>query len=465
MNASEHDPSDVPLGDDSIPPKAPPESGLASGYFPIEIAIIDFYGERAVTGPRRFQVEHFRAALREDLLRDRAVATELPAGAPAGLRTPLLLLVLSLAFAAAVVFLTIDSFKLWEQKLWLEPSELFSTEGLLIDTLRKRADLDISQRDKLIGEYQTRSQMREAYAKALLAASAADRQLSEESGGAAIGPAAYAVGAAANVAGAAAAAAIAPAASADPAPARAQATLQGLARSTSIDPLVSDKLSKTLDAVASGLRRSEPGAAAEALADLQASLKSSAGAGSASARSALGVASALSSSLAQLKAPRPVADSGDSVIAAMHAVQQERLALLDRIEVLQFEKARLDGEAEALAGRFKDLQAETARLKREADASAGRLKAEALAAYPSAGFLGTVSVISGKRVFLDLASAFDAKVGALVVLFRPGAGGRGKLLAIAKIAGIRGATAELELQSLFDQDAPLRLRDTAYVGR
>jgi hypothetical protein len=376
-------------------------------------AIADFYGETGLAEIGHFQGERFRAELTEELLLNRVVLADAPPPAGSGLRAPILLLLLSFGLAAGAMAFSLGSYRVQEERLFLEPSELFSTEGLLIDTLKKRADLDITERDKMIAEYRTRNDRREEYAKVL--------QMAEPLSLPGDLP------------------------SPPKAPAPQAAELRNLSRETSIDPYVSDKLNRALDAVATGLRKSEPQAASKALADLQSSLKESAASGSAVARSALGIATALSSSLAQVKTlPRAEASGGDSVIAAMESARKERLSLLERMLALEQENARL---------------------KNDADASAKRSAADAMAASPAAGFLGTVSVIAGNRVLIDIAQPALPVIGAYVVLFRPGGEGKGMLIAIAKIQGFRGATAELEIQSVFDRGDPLRIRDTAYIGR
>lgn len=129
------------------------------------LAIADFYGEASEGSA--FSAERFRAALAEELAPARAVAIEPAAGGGRGLRAPLAVLGLSLLLAAASLSLALHSSRIEEEKLQLSPSALYGTESLLIETLKRRSDLDISQRDSMIAEYQTRSRMRAAYVQAL----------------------------------------------------------------------------------------------------------------------------------------------------------------------------------------------------------------------------------------------------------------------------------------------------------
>ncbi len=81
---------------------------------------------------------------------------------------------------------------------------------------------------------------------------------------------------------------------------------------------------------------------------------------------------------------------------------------------------------------------------------------------PRAVFLGTLSVITGDRVLVDVAEAAHPVIGAAILLFRPGAPSEGRLIAVAKLEAVRGATADLRI-TLASTGLPLQLQDTAYI--
>jgi|GEM_PF-4397946 len=138
-------------------------------------AISDFYSEGTDTGT--FSAETFRSQIRQELSRDRDRRLRTPdlkadpkaaaPSAPARKKSSYYPLIVSVILAAVALIISRHSFSLDTEKLASMPSELYSTENLLIETLKKRSDIDISQRDRLIADYEKRERLRESYAKQL----------------------------------------------------------------------------------------------------------------------------------------------------------------------------------------------------------------------------------------------------------------------------------------------------------
>jgi hypothetical protein len=397
----------------------------------MSLALTDFYGsDEGEAGG--FSAEAYRAAIREEIMRDRAELEGAPLRAGKGLAFPLAMLAFSLLFSAGALALSLRSYQVEEARAFASPSALYSTESLLIETLKKRSDLDITQRDKLIAEYRQRSKVREDFAQALQAASAPETQAG--------GPSAPEAG---EAKGGTVLLSTAAGAQAEP-----EAALKALGRGASMDGYYADKLNAALLEVARDLKSSETDTAAHTLEELEATLGKSGNPDSKALQSAKGLAKALAASVAQLRElPKAKDDEGDSVILAMEGARREKVALLGQVLSLEAENTRLAQEAK-----------DTALALGAAGGPAG-------GALPPADFLGTVSIVEGDKVLVDIAHSALPRDGALVLLFRPSGEGRGSLVAVAKIASFRASTAELSIESRLDGEAAPRPMDAAYMGR
>jgi len=397
-------------------------------------ALTDFYGEPKDGGPDAFSPDEFRAALREEIMRNRVVAEETRPAKGKSLLFPFLMLFFSMLFAAAALALSLRSYQVDKEKLFSSPSPLYSTESLLIETLKRRANLDITQRDKLIAEYQQRSKLREVYAQALQMAAAPDL--------APIEPAAP------QEASGAASATTELETPVVPREAASEDVLRALSRGSSLDSYYVGKLNATLNAVAQDLRGAQTETASQALAELQTTLGRSTDSDSQTLKSARDIARALAASLDRVKAlPSPASSDQDSVISALDNARKERVALMGRVLSLEGENAQLSRKVE-----------DTASALRSGKGPGG-------GAVPAADFLGTVSVVEGDRVLVDIAQSAQPRAGALVILFRPSAEGRGSLIAIAKITSFKASAAELSIQSHIAEDGSPQVFDAAYIGR
>jgi hypothetical protein len=394
-------------------------------------ALTDFYEEPGGDGPGAFSAEGFHAAIREEIMRNRVVVDETRPAAGKGLLFPFLMLVFSLVFAAGALALSLRSYQVDKEKLFSSPSALYSTESLLIETLRRHSNLDITQRDILIAEYQQRSRLREEYAQALQLAAAP---------GLAPTPAAGTP----NDAGAT----IELETPVKPRVAASEAALQTLSLNSSLDPYYAEELHKTLFAVAQDLNGSGTEMASQSLAELETTLGKSTGPDSQPLESARNIAKALSASLDRVKKiSLPATSNQDSVISVLEDARKEKVALMERVLSLEGENAQLSRKVE-----------DTASALRSGKGPGG-------GAVPAADFLGTVSVVEGDKVLVDIAQSAQPRAGALVILFRPADGGRGSLIAIAKITSFKASTAELSIQSHIAEDGSPQVFDAAYIGR
>jgi hypothetical protein len=377
------------------------------------LSIANFYG--ATEEGAAFSAELFREGLARELARERSIEVEGPLPKSTGLRVPMVALGISLLLAAAAMSLSIHSARIEEEKLSLASPALYGTESLLIETLKQRSDLDISQRDSMIEEYQNRSKRRAAYVQAL---KQADEPI---------------------------AAATAPA----PATAPAEATLDRLNSDSRLEAFYSETLNSTLSQIADELQNSQTEAAAKTLETMQATLGKSPGAvGSKALQSALKITQALSASIDQVTSDARSSDPDeDAVIAALESARAEKLTLLAQVQSLAQEKDDL---------------------RKKLDETAEALQPEGVAteeALPVADFLGTVSIVEGDKILVDIAQSASPKVGASVVLFRPSGGGKGSILATATIRSLRASMAELELDARVATNlAPLAL-DAVYMRR
>ncbi len=509
-------------------------------------AISDFYRRGSDHEPGQFTEDVLKRAIAEELGKNRVRLPEVPRSFSGELHLPIVTLALSLAFAVAALSLSLHSFGAQEERLFLDPSALFSTESLLIDTLKRQSDLTLAERDRLIADYQARAKIRETYVQAL------------QSTGKPIAAAPSAKAAVPSESGAEAATA----ASAIPAPPIAatpatpqEATLAALADNAGIDAYYTSRLYATLNAVAEDMRTAQPGPALDALSELESTLKLPAARNSAAARSALRIASTLSTNLTLLsRSSAKSSEEGDSAIAALAGAQKERLTLLGRmasleaeIELLKSERAStlapnppaaagaeapirstspsmdlsrpeapplavgptlpepaapqaraptaqtraaqppaVSGRPEAEAPARASVQASTppeAPARAPAAQTRGAL-APAVSAPPEApaqpppgsepaggapaaslsAFIGTVSVVAGTTVLIDLVAGARVGVGSTVLLYRPSPSGAGELVAVALVKSVHLSTAELQLRSLARPGEAPRLRDTIYAA-
>ncbi|HUW41089.1 MAG TPA: hypothetical protein VMV90_08745 [Rectinemataceae bacterium] len=479
-------------------------------------AISDFYRRDSDRGSGRLTEDVLKRAIAEELGKNRVRLPEVPRSFSGELRLPIITLALSLAFAVAVVSLSLHSFGVQEERLFLDPSALFSTESLLIDTLKRQSDLSLAERDRLIADYQARAKIRESYLQAL---QSVERPRTAAPPGKAAPPSAPLPEAATSIP--------APRIAATP-PSPQEAALASLSDSASLDAYYTSRLYGTLEAVAEDMRKAQPGRALDALSGLGSTLKLPAARNSAAARSALRIVSALSLNLTQLSRSSAISSKdGDSAIAALAVAAKERLKLLGRmasleaeIELLKSERAsRASTEAKsppAAAGTEAPIRStspsmdlsrreapplaegpalpepsapqaqapmgrplqEQAPEERKPAAQAPAAQAPAAlvrapsrsepaggaAGVPLSAFIGTVSVVAGTTVLIDLVAGARIGVGSTVLLYRPSPSGAGELVAVALVESVHLSTAELKLRSLARPGEAPRLRDTIYAS-
>lgn len=376
------------------------------------LSIADFYGDSGED--EAFSESRFRESLAKELARDRIVTIEEPPPRGKGLRAPLIALVLSVVLASAAMALSINSARIEEQKFTFASSALYGTESLLIERLKQRSDIDISERDSMIEEYQNRSKLRAVYVQAL--------SLVDE-------PAATVP---------------------DSAKAKAaQVALDRLSQDSSLDALYAEKLNATLAQVADDLRHSRPDTAAKTLDDMQATLaKSTSSSNSKSLQSALRITKALSASIDQAKNAANSNDPDeDAVIEALQSARADKISLLAQIQTLSEEKKDLNRKLE---------KTEAALLPESAHAE------ETLSI---ANFLGTVAIVEGNKVLVDIAQSARPYIGAPVVLFRPTGEGKGSIIDTATIRSLRASMAELALDELASADWAPKALDAVYMRR
>ena len=379
-------------------------------------------------GLKRIFSKRFEDDVDAELSNNRIAFEDARVVSGAGLRRPAMLFAASIALAAVFLSVSAGSYRARTEAMFLGPSQLFGTETMLIEALKKRTDLEIGKRDKLIEQYRSRVERRETVAMALRETGAAQATAPKPAAVTAI---------------TAAAATSAPPSYAD------------------VDGLVAEKLNATLAAVAADLRRSRTDAAAARLEDLRAALLASPGAGTPGSRSAIAVAEALGSSLRRL----------ESLAGALELSDEDNLSLSARILSLEQEIVRLRRE---LAGAVPSvdtaddpavsaLQRENAALRSSlASLSAGE-PGGSTAAGPSGAFLGTVSIVAGDRIIIDTSRSEKPEVGSSLSIYRSGGGGKGLLVAIATIVRVRDASAEASVLSLIDAAIPPRVQDAAYL--
>lgn len=324
----------------------------------------------------------------------------------AALRLPVALLILALLFSAFSLGFALKDYNVKMEALFFQPTTLFNTEGLLIEALKKRADLEISKRDQMIAEYERRAKLREEALVTIVpredpaqeikptAAETQARALSDE--------------------------------------------LQELRREAALEALYARRLEQGLDLMSRRLLVSDLVGADQALKDLQKSLGPKNAAGSDMAKSSFGIAAALSSSIAVMKAtaedvatPKTVYVTDPGQEAAIKRLQAENIALLDRIVTLEARKA-----------------------------PAPTISSTSVSG-PSGTFLGTIAVASGGRILVDLAQGARPNIGDRGEIYRSDSGGASVRLGEAVVSAVREGTAELRIPE--GGSTPPRVRDTVFL--
>ncbi|MBP7095106.1 MAG: hypothetical protein KBC36_03335 [Spirochaetia bacterium] len=400
-------------------------------------ALSDLYGHAGKRAVRDGFWRSLDAALAEELALNRPEpldASKLPRG---GLRAPLTMLVLSMAVAAVAFTVALGWYRVREDDLFLRASDLFTTESLLIDALRARADMEIAKRDLIIEEYRLRAE-----ARAAVAAAAASKEPSPATPGpdgndqAAQGPS---TGSGAAGAGS-----------------EAEATLERLRAESELARLgalaATAELERRIASLENDLADARDGSEALSL-----QLEDARRAAEASETALAAAARSERAALEQLAAVRRERDAN----AARAAALEVELAELARAAA----GTTTDSAArtEALESRVAELEAENERLSGllgKAMATAGETPAEAT----QARFVGTVSIVSGQRVIVELAAAIVAKPGETVLVYRASGSGPGRLVAMATVKAVRSSSLEIAIERLAAEGDPVRLRDLAYLS-
>lgn len=230
------------------------------------------------------------------------------------------------------------------ETLFYQPTSLFMTEALLIDALRKRANLEISQRDELIAEYKKRVALRDELLKNLVPVSKAIPEALPQTTEPPV------------------------------------AALQRLDQGAAIDALYAQRLSQTLDTAAQYLADVDVQGAERSLTDF---------------RTSLGPKDRLDSPF--VKASYAIADNLSNVIARLSTAIQDSAAQRAEIKAdpatlaaLQAARADLEAARAALGAKDAELaatQTSAAAAKSEADrrqSDVERARAEATLAKAEA---------------------------------------------------------------------------------
>lgn len=398
-------------------------------------ALSDLYGRAGKRAVRDGFWRSLDAALAEELALNRPEpldASKLPKG---GLRAPLTMLVLSMAVAAVAFTVALGWYRVREDDLFLRASDLFTTESLLIDALRARADMEIAKRDLIIEEYRLRAE-----ARAAVAAAAARKEPSPAT------PGPDGNDQAAQI----------PSTGSGAAGSEAEATLERLRAESELARLgalaATAELERRIASLENDLADARDGSEALSL-----QLEDARRAAEASETALAAAARSERAALEQLAAVRRERDAN----AARAAALEVELAELARAAA----GTTTDSAArtEALESRVAELEAENERLSGllgKAMATAGETPAEAT----QARFVGTVSIVSGQRVIVELAAAIVAKPGETVLVYRASGSGPGRLVAMATVKAVRSSSLEIAIERLAAEGDPVRLRDLAYLS-
>lgn len=381
---------------------------------------------------------------------------DLPSG---GLAKPLVMASVTLLLAFLGVFAAYRFNQVREESYLLNPTDLFRTEGLLIEALKERTDLEIGKRDQLIAKFQAREEKREAFARSVLSD---DRKP--------IPGEVY---------------------SAEPtAKSEEDIVLEALVREANFRQLFLGLVGSALDQAALRLGESDYEGARAVAAELDRSAGQLVRVDSASSDAVMSIADSLTGLVDNLEDEAARVASlnfgDDEILTDLQGERDQRRELNDRLAALQAEldalrqeraasgaasetegtsdaldTARREAEqAEALAGR---LRLENARLSEQLAVALRQAALGAQSPQPSR-FLGSVSVIDGQRIVIDLSGLASAKAGDPVFIFRANESGGGTLVALAYVSSIDASSADLSLTMYADQGYTLQLRDAAYRG-
>jgi len=118
-------------------------------------------------GLKRIFSKRFEDDVDAELANNRIAFEDARVVSGAGLRRPATLFAASIALAAVFLSASAVSYRARTEAMFLGPSQLFGTETMLIEALKKRTDLEIGKRDKLIEQYRARAEKRETIAMAI----------------------------------------------------------------------------------------------------------------------------------------------------------------------------------------------------------------------------------------------------------------------------------------------------------
>jgi len=468
--------------------------------------IIQYYGSFDASDPLRAKEKELRAAFDAELARNALIVEEKGSPIRGVWRVPFILISLSLLFAALSIGLSLRTYYVGMETLFYQPSSLFTTEALLIDALRKRANLEISKRDELIAEYKRRVALRDELLKNLVPeAKPIQEALPQQS-----------------------------VASTEPP----VAALQKLDQGAAIDALYAQRLSQTLDTAAQYLADVDVRGAEKALADFRTSLGPKDRLDSPFARASYAIADNLSNAIARMStmvqdsaAQKPDIQADPATLAALQAARADletaRAALGAKdveLAAAQARGAAAKSEAdmaraalEASRSQAAIAQAQAAIAQAQADKARAELgqsqvsllqegaanealrervsaleriaatpppppvaapnmaPAVAPAAAPSAlptaapgirgAFLGTVAIAAGNRLVIDLVEGARTMKGGQVEVYARGASGEEAPLARGIVTALRANSAEITLENPgpASQEPTLHIQDAVYA--
>ncbi len=376
-------------------------------------SIVEYYGSIDSSEFALDRDAKLRDALEREL-KDNAVSLEEALPKVRGeWRLPLAALITTMLLSGLGLAISLVKYNVEMETLFFRPTPFFNTEASLVEALRKRSDMEISKRDRLIAEYRRRAILRGEVQTALTAtvASAPERP---------------------------------PKAIEDVAPQLGEMKiLDEMGRQAEVEALYVRRLEQALVKASRQADDGDLAGAGETMALLRASLLQKESMDSPVVNAALAISAAVSSVLAAAEAspasavpiasaePPAMASAENPVYAAaLKRLRTENAALLDRIAALEARRG--------------------AAPRRTAPAVAG----------PSGAFIGTVALSNGNRVLVDLAQGAEPRVGDLVEIYGTDESGAATLLATGSLTAVRGGTVQITVS---DRNGPLRVRDTAYL--
>lgn len=369
--------------------------------------IIEYYSSLVPSDSAQDRDNKLRIALESELSKNVVKVDDAVPKMRGGWLFPLILLGVTLSLSLAGLGMALSQYNVEMEAVFFGPTSFFNTEALLIEALKKRTDLEISKRDRLIAEYRRRAQLRDEY----LRITPVNVPAAEPQNSMAIPP---------------------------PAPALEDTVLLELRRQADLDAIYARRLGQSLTTVARQLERDDLPGAAETVAKLRASFLQQAPQDSSMVRSSIAVATAASSVISAMMSdsepavePTIVYLDDPAQAEALQRLRSENIALLDRILALE------------------------RRLTQPAP------QRPSVVSGPSGAFIGSVTLTSGSRVLVDLAQGANPHTGDSVEVYGTDESGAAVLVAEGSVSVVRDGTVQITVSAAKGR---LRVRDAVYLS-